>query len=89
MSLTLHVDDRIRSIQVAFAARPFLDGLTPTDVMPLTVLLFLSMLPLHADNPQRQLALLANALRLYADLIACESPSHDRHSHVGAEQPLL
>jgi hypothetical protein len=30
--------------------------------------LFLSMLPLHADDPARQDALLANALRLYATL---------------------
>ena len=30
-----------------------------------TVTLFLSMLPLHADRPDRQLAFLANALRLY------------------------
>jgi hypothetical protein len=27
--------------------------------------LYLSMLALHGDNPQRQRALLANALRLY------------------------
>ena len=31
----------------------------------LTVLLFLSMLPLHSDRPDRQSAFLANALRLY------------------------
>ncbi len=30
--------------------------------------LFLSMLPLHDDSPARQLALLANALRLYASI---------------------
>jgi hypothetical protein len=30
--------------------------------------LFLSMLPLHADRPDRQRAFIANALRLYADL---------------------
>jgi hypothetical protein len=33
-----------------------------------TVSLFLSMLPLHADRPDRQQAFIANALRLYADL---------------------
>lgn len=32
--------------------------------------LFLSMLPLHADRPDRQKAFVANALRLYADLEA-------------------
>jgi hypothetical protein len=34
-------------------------------VMPMTILLFLSMLPLHTEEPKRQLALLANALRLF------------------------
>ena len=34
----------------------------------LTVHLFLSMLPLHADRPDRQRAFLANALRLYAEM---------------------
>ena len=34
--------------------------------------LFLSMLPLHADSEPRQQALLANALRLYADMAARE-----------------
>jgi hypothetical protein len=34
----------------------------------LTVQLFLSMLPLHADRPDRQRAFLANALRLYAEM---------------------
>lgn len=32
------------------------------------VLLFLSMIPLHADRPDRQKAFLANALRLYCEL---------------------
>jgi Phosphotransferase enzyme family len=31
----------------------------------ISILLFLSMLPLHGDRPERQLAFLANALRLY------------------------
>lgn len=34
-------------------------------IQALTVLLFLSMLPLHADRPDRQQAFLANALRIY------------------------
>lgn len=33
-----------------------------------TIHLFLSMLPLHADRPDRQIAFLANALRLYSEL---------------------
>ncbi|MBT8154521.1 hypothetical protein KMP13_11550 [Epibacterium ulvae] len=35
------------------------------EIRALTILLFLSMLPLHGDQPTRQMAFLANALRLY------------------------
>jgi hypothetical protein len=38
------------------------------EVMAVTATLFLSMLPLHADKPQRQWALLANGLRLFLAL---------------------
>ena len=38
------------------------------DVRAITVGLFLSMLPLHADRPDRQAAFIANALRLYSRL---------------------
>jgi hypothetical protein len=38
------------------------------EVMAVTTTLFLSMLPLHADKPKRQWALLANGLRLFLDL---------------------
>ena len=34
---------------------------------PVMVLLFLSMLPLHADDPRRQQALMANGIRLYLE----------------------
>ena len=40
---------------------------SPT-IRAVTVSLFLSMLPLHADRPDRQRAYIANALRLYAAL---------------------
>lgn len=36
-------------------------------IRAMTTLLFLSMLPLHADHPRRQQTLLANALRLYVE----------------------
>lgn len=47
----------------------FLPHLTTNtgDEYPIMILLFLSMLPLHADSMRRQQALLANALRLYAN----------------------
>lgn len=35
------------------------------EIQSLTVLLFVSMLPLHADRPDRQKAFIANAARLY------------------------
>lgn len=38
------------------------------DIYPLMVMLFLSMLPLHKDSPQRQIAMLANAFRLYIEM---------------------
>jgi hypothetical protein len=38
------------------------------EVRAVTIGLFLSMLPLHADRPDRQAAFIANALRLYAEL---------------------
>jgi hypothetical protein len=37
-------------------------------IRAITIGLFLSMLPLHADRPDRQTAFIANALRLYAEL---------------------
>ncbi len=47
-------------------------GMTPAEaaVPAIGVLLFLSMLPLHADDPERQLAFLANAMRLFLKLDA-------------------
>ncbi len=58
-------DERVRNIQAAFLDHEFLPGLEPMQVMPLTILLFVSLLPMHADSPSRQAAFLANALRLY------------------------
>lgn len=58
-----------RAVRDAFLARGFA-GLTPDQAAApaISVLLFLSMLPLHADDPARQTALLANALRLFLAL---------------------
>lgn len=63
----IHVDQKTREVQALFEERFVLNGMTVPDIYPLVVLLFMSMLPLHADRPQRQFAFLANALRLYAD----------------------
>ena len=64
-SLSIHIDDRIVEIQELFLRGNYFRVITPVDVMPSVVLLFLSMLPLHAENKSRQLALFANALRIY------------------------
>lgn len=66
VKLELPDDPRIRFIGEEFMRRSF-GGLCPTECfsLPISVLLFLSMLPLHADNPKRQHALMANAMRLF------------------------
>jgi hypothetical protein len=58
-----------RGLAGAFYSQSFA-GRRPGDtaVHAICVLLFLSMLPLHADDPTRQSALLANAMRLFVDL---------------------
>ena len=43
-------------------------GLTALNLYAMQIQLFLSMLPLHSDEPQRQKALFANAFRLYSIL---------------------
>jgi len=77
--------ERCAPVQHAFAGASFA-GRRPAqwDCYPVMVLLFLSMLPLHADSPLRQQALMANGIRLYL-----EWKSHDRHSDGGTEPPLL
>jgi hypothetical protein len=66
--LNLHLDDRVEQVSRQFLDLPMLGILTPRAVMPQVVLLFLSMLPLHADQPTRQRALLANGLRLFSEM---------------------
>ncbi|STM52131.1 capsular polysaccharide [Escherichia coli] len=39
------------------------------EIIAITIHLFLSMLPLHADRPDRQAAFISNAFRLYKKLI--------------------
>ena len=65
---TIHVDDSIKEIQKVFKSYSLPGGILVKDIMPLTVLLFLSMLPLHSDNKNRQDAILANAILLYSTI---------------------
>ncbi|MGW8462012.1 hypothetical protein [Pseudomonas sp. CLCA07] len=69
ISIRFPADDRLLGIQKAFMDSDLLPGITGKNIMPLTVLLFLSMLPLHGDRPDRQEAMLINALRLYAEYV--------------------
>jgi hypothetical protein len=39
-------------------------GYEEKEILAITIQLFLSMLPLHSDRPERQKAFIANAIRL-------------------------
>ncbi|MDR5735937.1 hypothetical protein QCE47_26830 [Caballeronia sp. LZ025] len=60
-------------------------GRTPAewDCYPIMVLLFLSMLPLHADDERRQAGLMSNALRLYLEW------KNDCDTYGRQQQPVL
>jgi len=62
----IYYDSNIESIQKIFKSQVFMEDVNFDSVMPQTILLFISMVPLHSDRPDRQLAFLANALRLYS-----------------------
>lgn len=78
------LSERCLAVQRLFAATAFA-GRRPAQWQchPAMVLLFLSMLPLHADDPRRQQALMANGIRLYL-----EWTSDDRHPD-GRTEPAL
>ena len=59
------IDKRLEQIQQEFLAGTWVNDISTESIMPAVVLLFLSMLPLHADRPDRQRAMLLNAYRLY------------------------
>lgn len=62
-------DQRIDSIQKVFLESSFLPEYETVEIIPLTILLFISMIPLHFDKPRRQSAMLINSLRLYKEYI--------------------
>lgn len=69
VSLYFDVDPSVKEIQDRFCKFEFLEGVSIQQIMPLVVLLFFSMLPLHSDRPDRQDAMWLNALRLYTLII--------------------
>ena len=69
LAFSLRIDPWLQPLQQAYAAQTFLGGqITLRACLPQVILLFLSMLPLHADDERRQLALMANAYRLYDEM---------------------
>ena len=69
LSLELPISPYIVSLQNIFKEQRFA-GQTPAEAAgaAIATLLFFSMLPLHDDHPNRQLALLANGMRLFESL---------------------
>lgn len=63
------IDERLRAIREDFLTIEFIKGFDTKQIMPAVVLLFLSMLPLHSDRPDRQQAMLINAFRLYKQYV--------------------
>lgn len=63
-------DDYQKSLEMEFK-EIILSGLdySENEIIAITIHLFLSMLPLHSDRPDRQAAFIANAFRLYKKLI--------------------
>lgn len=62
--------DRVTPIQTIYRSIFFSQSKdSEKNILAITIQLFLSMLPLHFDRPQGQLAMVANALRLYSDLV--------------------
>ena len=69
INLKLETTDSVLATQELFKTLLFGGyNIEELNVYPIMVHLFLSMLPLHRDNPERQKAMLANALRLYIEL---------------------
>jgi hypothetical protein len=85
--ISFFLTDAQRRVQEGFLGHALLQGVPRKEVAALAVILFLSMLPLHADDPQRQLALLAAGLRVYRNFLLRQSD--DSHSDDGKEPAFL
>lgn len=65
--LQLPETEAVRVIRDAFTQQSFAgQTVAQAKALPIAILLFLSMPPLHAESPKRQNALLANGLRLFS-----------------------
>lgn len=66
INFSLPINENIKEIQALFLAS---FKLSKSEFLALCVHLFLSMLPLHYEDTNKQNALLANALRLFSELL--------------------
>lgn len=66
LRFSLPINENIKEIQALFLAS---FKLSKSELLALCVHLFLSMLPLHYEDTNKQNALLANALRLFSELL--------------------
>ena len=67
VDFSIETEDDVKEIQEALIKIELLESIPNDVVIRILPLLFISMIPLHKDNPERQLALCANALRLFAE----------------------
>ncbi|GAA5010886.1 hypothetical protein GCM10023206_18860 [Acinetobacter puyangensis] len=65
LELIFDIDKRIENISNHFYKSFIINELHVKEILPLVILLFFSMLPLHSDRPDRQKVMFYNALRLY------------------------
>jgi hypothetical protein len=63
--IEFEIDDRVEMIQKIFITQITDNEHIFNEIIYVVILLFLSMLPLHADRPDRQEAMILNAVRLY------------------------
>lgn len=63
--IVFDLDSRLIGIQEQYMSEEFIENVSIRDIIPVVILLFLSMLPLHSDDKSRQKAMLLNAVRLY------------------------
>ncbi|AGH37710.1 EcbG [Bibersteinia trehalosi USDA-ARS-USMARC-192] len=67
VKLIFNIDERLNEVQKIFMSKKIIPDINNHDIIAPTILLFLSMIPLHFDKPRRQDAMLANALRMYVN----------------------
>src|SRR5574344_1167295 len=70
IKISFNEDERLNDIKSNYLKHSLINNLSINELISPTILLFLSMLPLHADKPMRQKAMLANAYKLFYEYVA-------------------